>query len=202
MSRFIFHIFYCDLISLDWRISFVIPRTSLYRGSLNRGSTVSHSFTSNLVRCLIAFYILTYFTGSCGRSLSSSSRVVNGAHATLGEWPWQARLQFNKNHLCGGTLIASQWVMTAAHCVLDQDPSKFKVILGDVDRYRKEGLEQEFEVKRIIKHRLFSHPVPYENDIALFELSHPAERSDAVSTACLPGFLEEVPVGTECYITG
>ena len=39
--RFVFHIFYCHLICLGWWISFVIPRTSLPRGSLNRGSTVS-----------------------------------------------------------------------------------------------------------------------------------------------------------------
>ena len=92
--------------------------------------------------------------------------------------------------------------MTAAHCVLGEDTSKFKVILGDVDRKKKEGLEQEFEVKRIIKHPLFSNPVPYENDIALFQLSRPAKRSDAVNMACLPGFLEEAAAGTECYITG
>ena len=92
--------------------------------------------------------------------------------------------------------------MTAAHCVLDEDTSKFKVVIGDVDRYKKEGLEQEFKVKSIIKQPLFSHPVPYENDIALFHLSEPAKPSDAVNTACLPGFLQDVPPGDECYITG
>ena len=95
-----------------------------------------------------------------------------------------------------------EWVMTAAHCVINDDRSKYKVILGDVDRYENEGLEQEFDVKRIIKHALFSHPVPYENDIALFQLSSSAKRSNAVNTACLPGFVEDVPVGMECYITG
>lgn len=95
-----------------------------------------------------------------------------------------------------------EWLMTAAHCVLDNDPSKFEVILGDIDRNKIEGSEQKFKVKRIFKHRLFSHPVPYENDIALFQLSRPAKRGDLVNTACLPGFLDEMPVGTECYITG
>ncbi|KAJ7381411.1 Chymotrypsin-like elastase member 3B [Desmophyllum pertusum] len=141
-------------------------------------------------------------SSSCGHSSSSSSRVINGADATLGEWPWQARLQLNHMHLCGGTLIMPEWLMTAAHCVLDNDPSKFEVILGDIDRNKIEGSEQKFKVKRIFKHRLFSHPVPYENDIALFQLSRPAKRGDLVNTACLPGFLDEVPVGTECYITG
>lgn len=145
---------------------------------------------------------LCFHTASCGYSSTSSSRVVNGADATLGEWPWQARLQFNNNHVCGGTLVASEWVMTAAHCMLDEDTSKFKVVIGDVDRYNKEGLEQEFKVKSIIKQPLFSHPVPYENDIALFHLSKPAKPSDAVNTACLPGFLQDVTPGDECYITG
>ena len=95
-----------------------------------------------------------------------------------------------------------EWVMTAAHCVLDNDSSKFKVILGDIDRNKTEGSEQKFEVKRIIKHRLFSHPVPYENDIALFQLSRPVTRSDVVKMGCLPEFLEEVPLRKECYITG
>ena len=92
--------------------------------------------------------------------------------------------------------------MTAAHCVLDDNPNKYTVILGDVDQYKNEGLEQEFQVNRIIKHPSYSHPVPYENDIALFQLKKPAQRSDAVNTACLPGFLEEAPVGMECYISG
>lgn len=141
-------------------------------------------------------------SNSCGRTTSSSSRVVNGADAAVGEWPWQARLQLNNNHLCGGTLIMPEWVMTAAHCVLVDDKSKYEVILGDIDRNKVEGTEQEFKVRRIIKHRAFSHPVPYENDIALFQLSRPAKLNDLVNTACLPEFLEDLRVGTECYITG
>ena len=127
---------------------------------------------------------------------------MNGDNAVLGEWPWQAWLQFNNDLVCGGTLITPEWVMTAAHCVLYDDPNKFRVILGDVDRSKTEGSEELFTIKRIIKHRLFSHPVPYENDIALFQLSRPARLGSLINTACLPEFLSEVPVGTKCFISG
>ena len=142
-------------------------------------------------------------TANCGKADISGSRVVSGKDASLGEWPWQAWLQQeNGKQLCGGSLITPEWVMTAAHCVLFKDKSKYHVILGDVDFKKHEGTEQRFAVKRIVKHPLFSKPVPYQNDVALFQLSHPVRLTPFVKTACLPESFEEVPPGTTCFISG
>jgi len=47
-----------------------------------------------------------------------TSRVVGGEDATPGEWCWQVALINSLNqYLCGGALIGTQWVLTAAHCV-------------------------------------------------------------------------------------
>lgn len=48
---------------------------------------------------------------------------MGGNAAEKGEWPWQASIikstsSFGRSfmHTCGGTLVAPQWVITAAHC--------------------------------------------------------------------------------------
>lgn len=44
-------------------------------------------------------------------------RIIGGVEATLGRWPWQVSLYYSNRHTCGGSIINSQWVVTAAHCV-------------------------------------------------------------------------------------
>ena len=64
--------------------------------------------------------------------------MVNGEEATPNSWPWQVSLRYvdwpEENaygHICGGSLIEDEWVLTAAHC-LDflTDPTVFKVTVG------------------------------------------------------------------------
>lgn len=50
--------------------------------------------------------------------MARDARVVGGEDADANEWCWQVALINSLNqYLCGGALIGTQWVLTAAHCV-------------------------------------------------------------------------------------
>ena len=61
------------------------------------------------------------------------SRVVNGQDASPHSWPWQISLSKRGGHICGGSLIRSNWIVTAAHCVnRDPTPSTYTVVVGKI----------------------------------------------------------------------
>eukprot|EP00063_Salmo_salar_P030861 XP_014005696.1 PREDICTED: transmembrane protease serine 3-like [Salmo salar] len=46
-----------------------------------------------------------------------STRIVGGNISEPGQFPWQASLHDQNQHLCGGSIISPRWIVTAAHCV-------------------------------------------------------------------------------------
>ncbi|XP_053311220.1 coagulation factor VII [Spea bombifrons] len=114
-------------------------------------------------------------------------RIVGGEHCPKGECPWQAALFHGKTFICGGTLVAPNWIVTAAHCVKSAIMKKLIVVLGEHKLSEAEGTEQERNISQIIVHENYiGKSSNYDNDIALLKMDHPVNYTDYVVSLCLP----------------
>ncbi|KAL1492726.1 hypothetical protein ABEB36_010940 [Hypothenemus hampei] len=103
----------------------------------------------------------------CGQPESAKFRVVGGEEALSGRWPWMAAIFLHGSKRtefwCGGSLISSTHILTAAHCTRDsrQRPflaRQFTVRLGDIDLKREDepSAPVTFKVQDIKAHKQFS----------------------------------------------
>jgi len=58
-------------------------------------------------------------TAGCGQ-VNRANRIVGGVETEVNEYPWMVSLVDGSGyyHFCGGSIISSQWVVTAAHCAV------------------------------------------------------------------------------------
>uniref|UniRef100_W8C6R3 Collagenase n=1 Tax=Ceratitis capitata TaxID=7213 RepID=W8C6R3_CERCA len=74
---------------------------------------------------ILAWLWLTTLSAAAQRFIEPASdlgriqnRIISGSPASLGQFPWQVILKNDAEEdlLCGGSIIATNWVLTAAHC--------------------------------------------------------------------------------------
>ncbi|XP_031774629.1 chymotrypsin B-like [Apis florea] len=46
-----------------------------------------------------------------------TARLVGGQNAIPHEFPWMVSISRKGGHFCGGTILNSKYVLTAAHCL-------------------------------------------------------------------------------------
>ncbi|NWY63927.1 TMPS6 protease, partial [Erithacus rubecula] len=132
------------------------------------------------------------------------SRIVGGMNSVEGEWPWQASLQVRGRHICGGTLVADRWVVSAAHCFQDErlaSPSIWTVYLGKYLQNATGHTEVSFKVIHLFLHPYYEED-SHDYDVALLQLDHPVVISPLIQPICLPAPSHIFEPGLHCWITG
>jgi len=120
----------------------------------------------------------------CAKYVSPSTRIVGGEQSAKGEFPWNvALLHKSYGFFCGGTLLSSRWVLTAAHCVMDSKAKQLSVSLGDHNIKTSDG-ETKYNVEKIIMSP--TYPDSGDGDYALIRLSQTVVFTDRIKPACLP----------------
>ncbi|MCX6049871.1 MAG: trypsin-like serine protease [Chloroflexi bacterium] len=112
-----------------------------------------------------------------GQRLSAPT-IVGGRDANLGEYPWQVLLTQG----CGGSLIAAQWVLTAAHCVIENNhiDTNFTIYLGIHDISNPDANIQSASPIQVIPHPDYADNT-HDNDLALIKLASPVTLNNRVA---------------------
>jgi secreted trypsin-like serine protease len=127
-----------------------------------------------IVRCVLVLCCTTYLQAQAGAA-TISPRIIGGVTVPQDTYPWAAALLSASQpdafqaQFCGGSLIASRWVLTAAHCVADFSANGVEVAVGIED------LTQITPNDRVPVANIYLHPdyddITQDNDIALLELT-------------------------------
>ena len=108
-------------------------------------------------------------------------RIVGGQGTTINQFPYQVAIINNpynpgniyNNQFCGGSILNSQWILTAAHCMDGQLPTGVAVAVGVTDLTQPQT-GNIFLVDQIYIHPGWN-PITTQNDLALMHLAQPID---------------------------
>ncbi|CAL1281019.1 unnamed protein product [Larinioides sclopetarius] len=130
---------------------------------------------------------------ACG-SAATSPNIAGGTESKPHQWPWMAAIfqRFTtarpNNFLCGGSLINTRYILTAAHCCVSGPSnvalpaSSFLVRMGS--SAKEDG--DVYAISKVKVHSNFSFTGQF-NDIALMRLTTELPSyTDRIAPVCLP----------------
>ena len=161
----------------------------------------------SLTLLLIALLLAGFAVSAQAKPVSDiTPRIIGGTDTDPNDYPWATALLFADittsgfdAQFCGGTLIASHWVLTAAHCVNHfSSASEIEVAIGIND------LDNINNSDRKIVQNIFIHPAydttSLDNDIALLELATPS--NNAVLAIADNNLTDNIAIGELMTIIG
>lgn len=132
----------------------------------------------------VTYECLSNTTCGCSMKPAILSRIIGGEQAENDSWGWAASISIGSSHICGGSLISSTLVLTAAHCLFSLTSlSRLRINLASNSL---STIGQQRSASNIYIHRDYNGQT-LVNDIAIIRLSSEVDMTDPlISLICLP----------------
>merc|ERR1711997_592064 len=171
---------------------------------MGRAVQNTHSYSSRMKRLFFLLFATVAYSMPQGNTdlHFADGRIIGGEEAPKHEFPWQISLRNLGSHICGGSIINKNQVITAAHCVQGALPILDSVIAGAHNRILEFG-HQKRNVKSMEAHEDHNNP-EFDNDVAIITVTEPFDFSDP-NVQPIDMFLSsdgEIPAETICNNTG
>ncbi|CAL4085529.1 unnamed protein product, partial [Meganyctiphanes norvegica] len=153
-------------------------------------------------------------TKNCQCGIPNKQRIVGGTEVTpKRKYPWQIGLHQPGYYIsCGGTIINDRWILTAAHCVVDQNTcrvkydssSPIKVWVGEHNQLEASddiSDTKKYSIKTYVKHPNYNCKT-LDYDFALLELAEPIPFNSIIRPICLPKDDSKTYAGQTGTVTG
>jgi len=170
-------------------------------------SNACNSITTTTTNCRGNLQSLSVPCGVLPPNQPSRQLIHAGNTAEEGQWPWLAMVTQDTGtlvNLCAGAIIHTEWILTAAHCLLSDKASDYCVVIGHNDVSNLDWVKCAPLGQRPIQ--VFRHPIynqtalggihssRYTNtqkqikyhDIGLIKMAPISFDSPKVGAICLP----------------
>ncbi|XP_065350978.1 mucin-2-like isoform X1 [Cloeon dipterum] len=137
-----------------------------------------------------------------------SPQIIGGSQADAGMFPWHAWLDITQigttgGYLCGASLIAAKYAMSACHCILPTSLYKHDIVLGTVNRNTPTAGSIRITIAAPICHDSFNYNTG-ENDVSLLPFDSPVTPTSNIQWINLPqpSLSSTNLVGTSANVSG
>lgn len=127
-------------------------------------------------------------------------KIVGGFPVNITRIPWQVSLVYSGRHLCGGSIISNEWILTAAHCLAHRSPRGLQVRVGSSDSVEGGVL---YPVNRTILHNFYGGLFYPDFDFGLIQLNRTITFDVGAKAVRIPKVNDaDIRPGQICLVSG
>jgi secreted trypsin-like serine protease len=130
--------------------------------------------------------------------------IVGGQAVDITAVPWQVSLQYGGSHFCGGSIIDEEWILTAAHCMTNDNgsPQSTTNITVKAGVTKKNESGQSSAIAALYVAPGYNGDPASGRDAALLRLSRPLDLSGPKASAIQLAGSGDAPPGTMALVSG